>query len=89
MPILVRYQNRKRLMLSILVHLVRCDLRQDLLGVTGGVFRTREVDALVIAKRLAVMDVKEVARHRALHAQRAGAHEVSQARKAEGMAAIR
>ena len=55
---------------------------------TSSFFRTGEVHALVVAKRLAVMDIEEVARHRALRAQQAGAHEVSQARKAESMAAI-
>lgn len=56
---------------------------------TGRVLRSREVHALFVAERLAVVDVEEVARHRALHVQQAGAREVSQARKAGGMAAMR
>lgn len=88
MPILVRHQHREGLALAVLGHLVRCDLRQDRLRVTRGFLGTREVYAFVVPKRLAVMDIEEVARHTALHAQQAGAHEVSQARKAVGIAAM-
>ncbi|KQP89387.1 hypothetical protein [Methylobacterium sp. Leaf117] len=56
---------------------------------TSSFFRASEVNALVVAKRPPVMDVEKIARHTDLYAQQAGAHGVSQARKAGGMAAMR
>ncbi|KQP86009.1 hypothetical protein ASF57_24115 [Methylobacterium sp. Leaf117] len=82
MPVLVRYQNRKGLVFSVLLDLVSCDRRQNRLRVTSRFFVTRKVCSLLIAVGMTVMDIEEITRHRALRAFRAGAHRVSQARKA-------
>ena len=68
MTVLVRHQHRKGLVFAVLRHLVRCDPGQDLLRMTSRLLRARKDRALFVAKRLAVMDIEEVARHRALRA---------------------
>ena len=81
MALIVRHQHRKGLVLTIGWHFVDRDLGQEPLGVLRRLVGTGVFGSLVVAHGVTIMDVEEIARHRALHAK-GGSTSVSQARKA-------